>query len=64
MNKKLKKFEEHSENLNISFDEMKEFVNFLLTTDDYFYDKNIKSWFDKKTLLKITIEDIWEIYKN
>jgi hypothetical protein len=48
----------------ISFDEMMDFIDFLTNTNKYFYDKGMKSWFVKKTLLKITINDIWIKYKN
>jgi hypothetical protein len=68
-NKHIKRLNETQENLNISdvmisFDEMMNFIDFLTNTNKYFYDKGMKSWFVKKTLLKITIDDIWTKYKN
>jgi hypothetical protein len=54
----------HISDVMISFDEMVDFIDFLTNTKKYFYDKGMKSWFVRKTLLKITINDIWIKYKN
>ena len=36
----------------VSYNHMKMFIDFLSKTDNYFYDKTIGSWYNKKTLLK------------
>ena len=60
---KINRFNEEKSELEINPD-LIQFTIWCLETKKYFYDKDIKSWYIRKTLTKVTWNQVYTAYQS